>query len=53
MLESVPFWQTRDCEAQVCPKGTEDDWYAVTDALCATVCPLKEQADGEPTVQDE
>ena len=38
---STPLVHMRVWEEHVCPLATLDDWYAVTDALCATDWPLK------------
>ena len=35
--DSVPSLQVRVSCVHVCPKGTEDDWYAVTDFPSGTV----------------
>lgn len=45
----VPLVQVRVSEMHWLPAATELVWYAVTEALLATVDPLKEQDAAEPT----
>ena len=49
--ERVPLVQVRDCEVQVCPYATEEDWYAVTEEPEVMVWLLKVHEMGPETVQ--
>lgn len=46
----MPFVHMRIWDAQLDPCGTEDDWYAVILAPCATAAPLNEHDAADPTV---
>ena len=51
--ERAPLVQVRDCDWQVLPNDTDEDWYAAVLELWTTVCPLKAQALAALTLQEE